>query len=212
MLDTRSPCRLLVPAPRSRQGGGPCWWSCRSWSSGTKPSWRWSKTAGRSPRSPSASGSPDRAFTPGSPATSKVAFPRWPIDPTGRRAAPTRPTQRRRPPSANFAGSTRGGGHAGSAISWAGPDSSRFPPARPSTGACAATGRSSCAGEGSVATSSAGGSGSVPCSCGRWTSWAGWSWMTEPSSRSSPGSTTTAGSAWPRAWSPGPPQRPCARS
>src|ERR687891_151943 len=65
MLDTVHPVHVLASAPRSRQGGGPCWWSCRSWSSGTKPFWPWCRTAGRLPRFPHASACRDKACTRG---------------------------------------------------------------------------------------------------------------------------------------------------
>src|SRR5918996_3949159 len=46
MLDTCRLAGLLVPAPSPRQGGGPCWWSCRSWSSGIKRCSRSCRTIG----------------------------------------------------------------------------------------------------------------------------------------------------------------------
>ena len=117
MLDTVHPVRLLVSAPRSRQGGGPCWWSCRSWSSGTKPFWPWCRTAGRSPRLPHASASHDKACTRGSHAMRRAGSPRSPTGRIARAPVPTRSIPRPRPRSASCVGSTRGADRGGSVTS-----------------------------------------------------------------------------------------------
>jgi len=89
---------------------------------------------------------------------------------------------------------TPAGAPAGSCTSSAVRDSIPCRDARASTAASSATTSSSCGGDANGGTSSGASSESGPCSCGRWTSWPASCSTTAATSRSSPGSTTTAAS------------------
>jgi hypothetical protein len=87
-----------------------------------------------SPTSPPATGCPDNRSTPGSPVTVNTVSRAWPTDPTDRTPAPTKPVDRSRPSSANYAAPTPSGDHGAWSTSWTAGRSPPCPPGPRSTG------------------------------------------------------------------------------